>query len=321
MLSRVADTLYWMSRYLERAEHTARVVDVNLHLMLDQSPAAAGPRWERVLAGLRIPSPPGGLDGDPYAIVRALTFDQSNPSSIVSSIAAARENARQARELVSSEMWEQLNRLFLQVRRAGADASWLDQPHDFFLSVMEGAYLFQGIADSTIGHGECWQFIELGRYLERAGAGAALIDVHLGSLVNLSDPTLLTDNHLEWVGLLKSFTAFEAYCKVYMADMHPDRIAEFLLLDAEFPHSIRFSADRVQATLAAIAESTGSNKADRLDRLAGRLKATLSFGLIDEILSSGLRNYLYDIQRQCTQIHSGIHQFYIAYPVEFALDV
>ena len=322
MLSRVADTLYWMSRYLERAEHTARVVDVNLNLMLDQSPEAAGSRWGRVVAALRIASTSEGSavvfeENDPYAVARRLAFNPEDRSSIVTSISFARENARQTRELLSSEMWEQLNRLYLYVRSHTHEGALPAQLGEFLQTIKEGAYLFHGITDDTLGRSECWRFLELGRYLERAGAIAGMIDLHLGDPL---DPTSATDHHLEWVGLLKSCAAFEAYCKVYTADLHPGRIADFLLLNAEFPHSLRFAVDRVQSSLAAIASTTGGHKADRLGRMAGRVQATLGFGLIDEILETGLRPYVADIQKQLSQIHAGIYQYYIAYPIESALE-
>ncbi len=167
MLSRVADTLYWMSRYLERAEHTARVVDVNLNLMLDQSPDSAGPRWEKALASLRA-KVPEGTTSDPYAVCRSLTFDLENPSSISACIASARENARQVRELIGSEMWEGLNRLYFQVRRASLVDIWSGQPQIFFQGVKDGINLFRGITDSTLCQGEAYHFLDAGRYLERA---------------------------------------------------------------------------------------------------------------------------------------------------------
>ncbi len=322
MLSRVADTLYWMSRYLERAEHTARVIDVNLNLMLDQSPELAAPRWDRVLLALRASGPDTLQGNDAYTVCRALTFDPSIPASIVSSIARARENARQVRELISSEMWEQLNRLFFHVRKSSLEDIWTGQPHDFFQAVKEGAHLFQGITDSTMTRGDAYQFIEVGRYIERAGALSALLDVHFS---RWRDPTgtlpLEVGEHFEWIGLLRCCTAFEAYCKVYTADLHPDRIAEFLLLNPEFPHSVRFAVDRLKAALEEISEDTGSRTSGRLDRLAGRLAASLSFGQIDEILVSGLHSYLEELLRQCGQIHHAIHQCYIAYPIESALEI
>ncbi|MEI7773053.1 MAG: alpha-E domain-containing protein, partial [Chloroflexales bacterium] len=161
MLSRVADSLYWMSRYLERAEHTARLIAVGLNLMLDQTPQSVGPRWERLLAALRAYPPPSG-SGDAYAIARMLTFDTSNEGSIVSCIASARENARQVRELISSEMWEQLNRLYLRVKGSSIDQIWQGEPLEFYQDVKEGAHLFQGVTDATMTHGEGWQFIQVG---------------------------------------------------------------------------------------------------------------------------------------------------------------
>ena len=149
MLSRVAESLYWMSRYLERAEHTARLIDVQLNNMLDQAGGDTNLRWQRLLRGLHTPLPEGDVDA--YSITQALTFDTSNDSSIVSSIAAARENARQVREQISSEMWEQLNRLFHAVRRSSPEV-W--DARDFLQSIKEGAHLFQGITDSTMNHGE-----------------------------------------------------------------------------------------------------------------------------------------------------------------------
>jgi uncharacterized alpha-E superfamily protein len=319
MLSRVADTLYWMSRYLERAEHTARVVDTNLNLMLDQSPDSAGPRWEKALASLRAKLPEG-TTSDPYAVCRSLTFDLENPSSISACIASARENARQVRELIGSEMWEGLNRLYFQVRRASLVDIWSGQPQIFFQGVKDGINLFRGITDSTLCQGEAYHFLDAGRYLERASSTAALLDVHCGHIDDWDDPAHAAA-HLEWVGVLACCSAFEAYCKEYTADLRPTRIAEFLLLSDEFPHSVRFAADRVQDALDEIGEETAMRKTSRVARLAGRLRATLSFGQIDEILGAGLHGYLEDVAGQCNQIHAAIYLHFITYPVETALEV
>jgi uncharacterized alpha-E superfamily protein len=126
-------------------------------------------------------------------------------------------------------------------------------------------------------------------------------------------------NYLDWVGLLKACTAFEAYCKVYTADLRPERVVEFLLLNPECPRSVRFAAESVQAAFQSIAEAMGTRKAGRVNRLAGRLRATLGFGQIDEILETGLRPYLNDVPRQCAQIHEAILQTYVAYQVETSL--
>jgi uncharacterized alpha-E superfamily protein len=318
MLSRVADNLYWMSRYLERAEHTCRLLDVQLFLMLDQSLGSAEQRWKRLLASLFIPSQ-AILLGDIHTAARTLTFELSNSSSIAASIAAARENARYVREQTSSEMWEQINRLYLYVKSASSEEVWKAQPHEFFRSVKEGAHLFQGITDSTMNHGEGWQFIQAGRSIERAGLIAALIDVHYSRYIDARDEFVARDDYLEWVGLLKCLTAFEAYCKVYTADLRSDRIASFLLLNPEFPHSLRFSIDRVIGALKAIAASTLTRSAERLERLAGRLQSQLSFSQIDEIMAAGLHAYLEGVERQCAQIHKEIYQIYIGYPIAAAI--
>ena len=161
MLSRVADSLYWMSRYLERAEHSARLIDVNLNLMLDYAPGTAESRWRRVMASLGVPVPTG-METDAHHLLHTITFDISSRMSIVSSIMAARENARQVREQISSEMWEQLNRLFHAVKRTTMDELWEHSPHEFLAAVKEGSHLFQGITDSTMTHGEGWHFIQVG---------------------------------------------------------------------------------------------------------------------------------------------------------------
>ncbi len=316
MLSRVADSLYWLSRYLERAEHTARLTDVHLNLMLDQSPDSARRRWRRVLAALR--DPVSASSKDAYELAQLLTFDLGNESSVVSCIVSARENARQVREQISSEMWEQLNRLFHEVKRTDIDNLWDTEPLEFLRAVKEGVHLFHGITDSTMSHGEGWQFLQFGRSIERASNVAALLDVHFQQLP-LSEDADATD-HAEWIGLLRSCTALEAYCRVYTADLRPERIAEFLLLNADFPFSVRFAADRLREALEAIHISTQSRRADHVSRLAGRLGALLGYGQIDEIIAGGMHQYLDNIQRQCAQINHSAYLLYVTYPIEAALE-
>lgn len=319
MLSRVADSLYWMSRYLERTEHTARMIDVNLNQMLEQTPEDANQGWERLLMSLRTTTPEFDA-GDAYGITQALTFDATNADSIVSCIAEARENARQVREQISSEMWEQINRLYLQTKRTSMEEMWFAEPHAFLASVKEGIHLFQGITDATMSHSEGWHFIRVGRFLERAIATAALLDIHFQTfLEDQQDTNDLPLDYANWVSLLKSCAAFEAYCKVYTATIQPQNIAEFLLLNAESPRSIRFATAMTQVALQAIAKSTNIRNAGRAERLAGRLRATLDYAHIDEFMGSDMHSYLENIQRQCGQIHAAIYQVYIAYPIDVAL--
>jgi uncharacterized alpha-E superfamily protein len=317
MLSRVADSLYWMSRYLERAEHTARLIDVDFQLRLDQSPDAEAGRWLRLLEASQVPPPEDGKI-DAATLTQVLTLERGNPSSILSCVAAARENLRQVREQCSTEMWEQLNRLYLQVNSTTASEAWLLNTYAFFRAVQEGAHLFQGVTDSTMSHGEGWQYIQLGRFVERTEALARLIGTHFVRLPHPLDQAVESEEYLEWVGLLKSCAAFEAYCKTYTAELRPLRVAEFLLLNPEFPHSVRFSVDMVHASLTAIGELT-ERKAEQPVRLAGRLRATLRFSQIDEIMASGANGYVDSVRWQCSQAHTAIQQVYFDYSVESAL--
>jgi len=318
MLSRVADSLYWMSRYLERAEHTARVVDVNLSLMLDDTSSVEGERWLRVL---RILGRPEGFTwtGDAYGLAQTILFDSERASSIISCVMAARENARQVREQISSEQWWELNRLYLLVTRADGGGIRDSQPSEALQSVQEGLFLFQGVTDSTMSHGEGWHFIQCGKYIERASAIAVLLDVYTNEFWPHPDRIHEGSEYLEWIGLLRSCTAFEAYCRVYTADISPERILEFLLLNPEFPHSIRFAIDTLSNALETIRGEAGKRRALALTRQAGRLKSTLSFADIGEIVAQGASTYLLEILRQCQTINRMIYQLYINYSIEAAL--
>ncbi len=322
MLSRVADSLYWMSRYLERAEHATRLLDVNLNLMLDESPSSADRRWQRVLQALGSPK---GVEwkGDAMALANCLTFDANTRSSVLACIISARENARHVREQISTEMWQRLNSLYLQVTRpdaqAGAGRQQSEAPTEFLGQVMEGVHQFQGVTDSTMSHGEGWQFIQVGRFMERASATAMLLEAYQPELWAAHDALPDSNEYLEWMGLLRSATAFEAYCKVYTADLAPDWILEFLLLDADFPHSLRFSIEAMQRSLEAVQDVSGGTRADKLSRIAGRLRATLSYSSVEDIMSRDVVMYLRDIQVQCREIHIAIYELYVDYSIQAAL--
>jgi uncharacterized alpha-E superfamily protein len=282
MLSRVADSLYWMSRYLERAEHTTRLLDVNLNLMLDETSNSADHRWPRLLQSLGRPRRLK-WEGNPYTLAHV-------------------------REQISTEQWHRLNSLYLEVTRPGfkkemqLDAeSSTEGPVAFLQQVMEAVHQFQGVTDSTMSHGEGWHFIQVGRYLERATATTFLLEAYHEDLWAHPD------------------RAFEAYCKVYTADLTPERILEFILLDPEFPHSVRFSIDALHAALGAIQQQSGKRRADEVQRLAGKLSASLAFASIDEILDRDVVGYLRRIQQQCNAIHNEIYELYVNYSIQTAL--
>lgn len=319
MLARVATSLYWMSRYLERAEHTVRLLEVNLNLMLDEGEDTNGRRWTRVLNALGNPK---DLDwqGDAYGLARALMFGEHHAASIMCCISSARENARQVREQISSDQWQRLNRLYHEVTQQERDSAQDVQLADFLLAAMEGVHLFQGVTDSTMGHGEGWHFIQLGRYLERASATVRLLNVYPVEFWQHADRAPESTDYLEWIGLLRSCTAFEAYCRVYTADVSPDRILEFLLLDAKFPHAIRYSVDALQTALEAIhREGGGTRRGESLKRIGGRLQAQLGFADVQEIAMHNVVEYLQAISEQLQLVNAEIFHQYFDYPIVAAL--
>lgn len=304
MLSRVADSLYWMARYLERAEHTSRLVAVQTEMMLDQHAYSSGERWSRILEGLGDPVPVADEDN----LTHTLLYDPRCRASIVSCISSARENCRQARNEVSSQMWEQLNRMFHEVRRFSTEGALVAQPIEFLQFVEQGVHTFRGINDSTMSHSEGWQFVEVGQYLERAINTATLLDAHFRH----------QSTHLEWIGLLRSCTAFEAYLAEHTVDIRPEKAAEFLLLDPAFPHSIRFSVDRLNGAMANMPAS--DERGSRATRLAGRLRASLSYIQIEEMMADGIRSHLDEVKRQGAAIHAALQEGYIDYRVDTALS-
>lgn len=305
MLSRVADCAYWMSRYLERAEHTARLGDVCLGLTLDRSSDTV----RRLMSA--VGTPPTGY-GVTITPAEEASPDQRLHQTIEACVAAARENARQVREQISSEMWEQLNRLFLHVRRNRSSRG-----SSFYMHVKESAHLFQGVTDSTMIHTEGWHYIQIGRSIERAAATATMLEVHFDEQAAVRDAGI--GAYIAWTALLRSCSGFEAYCQRYTADVRPERVAEFLLLSPDFPRSVRFAVDAVEASLRAVARALGRSAPGRVDRLAGRLRASLDYSQIDEIMADSLQSYVQGIRRQCEHVHTALYQTYITYQADAAI--
>lgn len=315
MLSRVADSLYWMARYLERAEHSARVMAVKLEAMLDQTPDDAAEAWIRVVGALAWPmkDPPAG---QPIDIARLLTLEKAHPSSIMTSVRLGRDNARQVRELISTEMWGQINKLQLKLQAHDILQTWTAEPVPFLRDIADDLLLFAGITDSTMRHGEGWHFIQLGRHIERAQLMSRLLDLHFGDLPDDVPQHVRAPRYFEWITLLKQATAFEAYCKVFTADVQPAKIAEFLIFDSEFPHSIRFSVDRVQEELGRLGAGGSSARRLQAERLAGRMKASLDYGQVDELMTGDIDGFLRGIQASCKQIHQAVFDAYVGYSVD-----
>jgi uncharacterized alpha-E superfamily protein len=315
MLSRVADNLYWMSRYLERAEHTSRLIAVKLESMIEQTPEEAEIAWGRVVSALSGKSVGPEIPADGFEMTYSLAFERFNQSSLISSLRFARDNGRQVREQISTEMWNRLNRLYLRLVPIDFTAMWNEQPGHLFREIVEEMHMLEGTTYSTMRHGEGWHFLQLGRYIERAQLVSRLLDLHFGQASRAGAPP----NYLDWLALLRSCTAFEAYCKVYTANIRRDRVAEFLLFDAEFPHSVRFAVEHLTAALSHVAIGAPASRRAACERLAGRLKASVDFGQIEELMSGSIDLFLANISTQCEQIHEAVYAAYIGYDAETVL--
>jgi uncharacterized alpha-E superfamily protein len=305
MLSRVAESLYWMSRYLERAENTARLLDVHLNLNMELTVAAGQRRYEDVLGALQVNFFEGHLPSP-----TDLTLDTVVSESISNCISSARENARQIREQISSEMFEQINKLYLYIRSRPTQDRFAIEPNFVFGRVKDGVHLFTGITDSTMTHGQGWQWIRAGRYLERANLVAGLLLNHMRHLIDEAegDP----QHYSELLGLLKSCTAWEAYCKVHGAELTNLRVAEFLLLSREFPHSLHFAVNETSRSLEALAQATGMTAQTHLESKVGRLLAQLRYTSIHELFEQSPMQFFHQVRADMADINDHLYRVYFS---------
>ncbi|MCK9181696.1 MAG: alpha-E domain-containing protein [Fibrobacteraceae bacterium] len=307
MLSRVAERVYWIGRYVERAENTARCIDVNLQLQLDLPSGESS--WEALLQAMG--SSESFLKKYGRAtkenVLNYLSLDPENPNSIFSCISQARENARCVRETCSSEMWTVLNRYYLLFKDAAVSKTIIEKTHDFFVSVKELSQLFTGVALGTMSHGEAWQFLKLGRMVERADQTSRILDVKYFLL--LPSPALvgMALDSVQWTALLKSVSAFEMFRKRYSL-VTPKNVSEFLIFDEEFPRSIRVAVAGEEASLRRIVKGTSNGSDCESIRAVGKLRADLEFSTIDEYIQNGLHETLDKIQRKMSVIHGAITQ-------------
>ena len=310
MLSRVADSLYWMSRYFERADNTARVIDATHSLMLSRVEVAMDQRWYRALTAMGLQADAG--NPDPTHAIRRLAADVTQRSSIIACLAAARDNASQVREEISSEMWEQLNRLYHEAVSLSVQVEDDESVMRLVTAVREGSYAFHGVSETTMTHGEGWRFVQLGKYTERACAVSLLLDSYFGMTAQADD--------LDWIALLASCGAFDSYCKVFTADLQPDRVAELLLVHPEFPYSVRYAIERMYVSLKAITAQSPARARTQIGRLIGRLRSSLAFATVGELRAGDLHAFLNGVLEQCRAIHAAVHDAYIDYPIEIAFE-
>lgn len=301
-----------MSRYVERAENVARFIEVNFQLTLD-SPFIEDKQWEPLVNTTG--------DHDDFVkrygaatqenVLRFLLTDSQNPNSILSCVRGARENARTVREIISSEMWLHLNKFYLIMNAAASDARCLEAPQELLNEVKLASHLFTGITDATMTHNEAWNFCRFGRMLERADKTSRILDVKYFILLSSVEDVGTPFDDIQWAAVLRSASAFEMYRKRH-GRIAPRGVVEFLMLDREFPRAIQFCLLAARDSLHAISGTPMGTFRFPPEKLLGQLCSDLSFTGVDEIISSGLHEYLDELQTKMNQLGAGIHEMFFA---------
>ena len=309
MLSRVADSLYWINRYVERAENISRFLEVSEAMALDCPPGSAEPWLPLVDAcGDRQRFDEAYPVGSPRDVVSFLLLDRDNPNSIVSCIASARENARQIRDVITTEMWEQLNDLYWSVQ--DGEALWQEPDQEQLRNIRRGCQLFYGTTDVTLSRDQAWLFSQLGRLIERADKTSRILDVKYFLLLPAPTEVGGVLDELQWISLLRSAGAYQMYRQSMQQAIAPASVARFLLLDPIFPRSVRFCLQKINDTLQQIQLKPQSGPPDDLECLRGQVLAKWSYVRIDALIERGLHEAIDQLQTDLNQLHQLIHNRY-----------
>ncbi|RKU17065.1 hypothetical protein C6501_04970 [Candidatus Poribacteria bacterium] len=311
MLSRVAESMYWMSRYIERAENVARFVDVNLQLILDQ-PVGMQAQWEPLVATTGDDEEFEERYGETSreSVIKFLTFDTENANSIISCLRAARENARSIRENISSEMWEQLNDAYLMVTETPEE--WvMTEPHQFFTDIKVASHLFMGQTDNIMSHSEGWHFCQLGRLIERADKTSRIVDVKYFILLPSVGDVNTPFDDIQWGALLHSASAFEMYRRTYGL-ISPNNVVAFLLLDREFPRSVLYCLSKAEESLHAISGTPLESFSNSAEQGLGQLRSEFAYAQVDQILRTGLHEFLDAFQTKLNDVGDNIYKTFFA---------
>ncbi len=312
MLSRVAESIYWMGRYIERAENVARFISVNLNLSLDM-PGEADEQWWPLIvtSGDDEEFLKRSQEYTREAVLDFLTFDEANPNSIVSCLAQARSNARSVREIISAEMWEHLNRFYLMVDQSGGLETVLDAPHEFFSQVNVLGQQFLGVADATMTHGEAWHFLQLGTLIERADKTSRIVDVKYFILLPDPEDVGTTYDDVQWLALLRSASALEMYRQRH-GQISSANVVRFLMLDREFPRAILHCLTRGDESLHAISGTPAGDFRNLAEQRMGQLRSQLAYVRGDEIIAGGLHEFIDRLQKQLNLVGEAVHATFFA---------
>lgn len=311
MLSRVANSIYWMSRYLERAENVARFLDVNVNLTLDLGDSMKE-QWEPLVAIT------GDLERFRERFKRAtranvwqfLSFDMENPNSIAACLRAARENARTIREALPTEVWEELNRFYVMIRGLDPDA-YVEQPHDLLNLIKNSSQLIMGITDSCMSHGEGWHFAQMGRLLERADKTSRILDVKYFILLPSAKDVGTPLDVVQWSALLKSASAFQMYHRA-RGRIVPTQVADFLIFDRDFPRSMRFCLHQAEVSLHAITGNSLGTHTTPAELELSNVCSQFDFAYIDDIIAEGLHEFVDRFQTRVNRVDDAIFETFFA---------
>jgi len=309
MLSRVAESLYWINRYVERAENISRFLEVSEAMALDCPPGSAEP-WlplidasgDRELFDRLYP------DGGPNDVVRFLVREPDNPSSIVNCMATARENARQIREVITTEMWEQINDIYLTLKES--DHFWRLPAQEQLHEVRRACQLFYGVTDATLSRDLSWQFSKLGRLVERADKTSRILDVKYFLLLPSPEEVGGVLDELQWISLLRSAGAYQMFRQSQQRAIEPKAVAAFLLLDPIFPRSVRYCLEGLTKSLRVIRGNPVPGPPDDLECLSGLMLASWSYVRIDELIGRGLHEAIDQFQSDLNRLHGLISDRY-----------
>jgi uncharacterized alpha-E superfamily protein len=268
-------------------------------------------QWQSVLTVLRCDGGfPAGDWGLAARVAQYMVFDTENPSSISNCITRARENARGIRENVSAEMWECLNTLYWFIRSDEAQQRFEESPDDFYRHIMSGSMLFQGLTDQTLAHDQGWQFTQLGKFLERIDVTARIIETKFGMLRTADNLLAGALRNIHWMAVLRSCAGIESYRRQHVGDMDPMRVASFLILEKEFPRSIRFAVAQAHSAIHAIRAEVNPLAIDIAERILGRLSTQLEYAELTEIVSEGIPAYLQKIQAGIAEAAMALQKAY-----------
>lgn len=315
MLCRVADSLFWMSRYMERAEDTVRLVDVTLQTLLESEYARddiSYSHWKPLLASLGDQElfESQYKERDSHKVTAFLSFSKKNPSSVFSCIAGARENARMIRDQISSEMWETINKMYLYLKNTDADKVCSELKFEFFEKIKEYSILFQGITESTFPHQLGYEFIMCGRQIERADKTCRILDTKR-FMRTMSDDAVDSLDDAQLAALLRGCSALEAYHRIFVSDIEEANVHSFLMLSRDFPRSVLYCVNRLQQSIHAISKCPTHQYSNEAERQVGLLLSKLNYANDADLHGDGAAKMIEEVEDRLAKIAISLSERYM----------